>query len=70
MKRDYVTPIAKLLGREVMSNRCFDYIAASIQGRTLNGDRLNEIEYSDALKNIVQFLFVPENLSKFLEFRY
>ncbi|KAM3140563.1 hypothetical protein pb186bvf_007375 [Paramecium bursaria] len=66
VKRDYITPVAKLLGRQNITQKCYDYIICCVSGKTIYGDKLNDFEYIDCLKNLVQFLFIKENLERFL----
>ena len=72
--RDYITPIMKIISRPDSANRSggkkviLTYLRSTFLMQKINGEKIQDRgEFSEMMRNIVQFLFVPENLESFLQ---
>ncbi|CAK72771.1 unnamed protein product (macronuclear) [Paramecium tetraurelia] len=66
ISQDFVTPLVKLFGGEKLQNECQKYILSILEGRSFEGKNLTDEEFANALRSLIQFLFVSENLLKFI----
>ncbi|CAD8054386.1 unnamed protein product [Paramecium sonneborni] len=66
ISQDFVTPLVKLFGGDQLQEECQKYILSILEGKSFEGKSLTDEEFTNALRSVIQFLFVKENLLKFI----
>ncbi|CAK60509.1 unnamed protein product (macronuclear) [Paramecium tetraurelia] len=66
MSQDFVTPLVKLFGGDQLLEECQKYILSILEGKSFEGKNLTDEQFTIALRSLIQFLFVSENLFKFI----
>ncbi|CAD8142885.1 unnamed protein product [Paramecium octaurelia] len=64
--QDFVTPLVKLFGGDQLQEECQKYILSILEGKSFEGKNLTDEQFTIALRSLIQFLFVSENLFKFI----